>query len=87
MVEEVSALESKLLKAQKEQSDKITRDLLIIQNRLYAQLESLSWLQRRLYIKGQLPPLRGWTTSLDVLLRLHAHIMTVRPKVVVVLLR
>lgn len=83
MSEEISALANKLLKAQKEQTDKITSDLLINQNRLYTQMESLSWLQRRLTIKHQLPPLRGWATSPDVLLRLHTHIMTVQPKVVV----
>lgn len=72
-----------LLRVFKDNSVKITRDLLIVQNRLYAQLESLSWLQRRLAINGQLPPLRGWATSPDVLLRLHTHIMATRPRVVV----
>src|SRR5699024_11233349 len=43
----------------------------------------ISWLQRRLTIKGQLPPLRGWATSPDVLLRLHTHIMATRPNVIV----
>ncbi len=76
-------LEKKLLEAGKDNAGKFTRDLLIVQNRLYAQLESLSWLQRRLKIKGQLPPLRGWATSPDVLLRLHAHIMATRPRVIV----
>ncbi|MFD2191862.1 class I SAM-dependent methyltransferase [Pistricoccus aurantiacus] len=64
-------------------ANKLTRDLITVQNRLYAQLESLSWLQRRLAIKGQLPPLRGWATSPDVLLRLHTHIMATRHQVIV----
>jgi hypothetical protein len=34
-------------------------------------------------ITGQLPPLRGWAASPDVLLRLHAHIRTTRPQVIV----
>ncbi|MGP9536330.1 MULTISPECIES: class I SAM-dependent methyltransferase, partial [unclassified Halomonas] len=81
--DELKRLESKLFKANAESSNKFFRDLIIVQNRLYAQLESLSWLQRRLAIKGQLPPLRGWATSPDVLLRLHAHIMATRPKVII----
>ncbi len=79
----IEQLEKKLLEAGKDNAGKFTRDLLIVQNRLYSQLESLSWLQRRLAIKGQLPPLRGWATSPDVLLRLHAHIMATRPRVIV----
>ena len=80
---ELKALEQSLLQASKDNAGKVTKDLVSVQNRLYAQLESLSWLQRRLAIKGQLPPLRGWATSPDVLLRLHAHIMSTRPQVIV----
>lgn len=80
---ELKAFEQSLLQASKDNAGKVTKDLILVQNRLYAQLESLSWLQRRLAIKGQLPPLRGWATSPDVLLRLHAHIMITRPRVVV----
>ncbi|PSJ48024.1 hypothetical protein C7H85_04290 [Zobellella endophytica] len=80
---ELEALEKKLIQAGKENINNLTRDLITVQNRLYAQLESLFWLQRRLAIKGQLPPLRGWATSPDVLLRLHTHIMTAKPRVVV----
>ncbi|MCD6438396.1 MAG: class I SAM-dependent methyltransferase [Halomonas sp.] len=79
----IEQLEKRLLEAGKDNAGKFTRDLLIVQNRLYSQLESLSWLQRRLAIKGQLPPLRGWATSPDVLLRLHAHIMATRPRLIV----
>nr|WP_276509330.1 glycosyltransferase [Paenalcaligenes hominis] len=79
----IEQLEKKLLAVSKENAAKITRDLLIVQNRLYAQLESLSWLQRRLRIKGQLPPLRGWATSPDVLLHLQTHIMATRPRIIV----
>ncbi|WP_019626600.1 class I SAM-dependent methyltransferase [Thioalkalivibrio sp. ALJT] len=80
---QLEALEDRFLQASKEHAGKLTRDLIIVQNRLYAQLESLAWLQRRLAIKGQLPPLRGWASSPDVLLRLHTHIMSTRPGVVV----
>tara|TARA_Y100001001_G_scaffold163790_1_gene193879 strand:+ start:26919 stop:27785 length:867 start_codon:yes stop_codon:yes gene_type:complete len=76
-------LEDSLCQAGKENAAKLTRDLITVQNRLYSQLESLSWLQRRLAIKGQLPPLRGWAASPDVLLRLHTHIMATRPGIVV----
>ena len=43
----------------------------------------MSWLQRRLLDSTQLPPLRGWACSPDVLLLLHTHIIETRPKVVV----
>lgn len=81
--DELKSLEKRLLKANQDSVKKSTRDLIVVQNRLYAQLESLSWLQRRLTIKGQLPPLRGWAASPDVLLHLHAHITSTRPGVVV----
>lgn len=67
----------------KQSFSKVTRDMIVVQNRLYAQFEALTWLQRRLSIKGQLPPLRGWATSPDVLLKLHAHIMAAKPAVIV----
>ncbi|QFT53813.1 class I SAM-dependent methyltransferase [Microbulbifer sp. THAF38] len=80
---QLEQLECKILQTCKENSNKLTRDLITVQNRVYAQLESLSWLQKRLSIKGQLPPLRGWAASPDVLLRLHTHIMSSRPTIVV----
>ncbi|MBS9402914.1 glycosyltransferase [Halomonas sp. TRM85114] len=83
MDKEPVSMEKELLQGIKENSGKLTRDLLIVQNRLYTQLESLSWLQRRLAIKGHLPQLRGWAASPDVLLRLHAHIIATRPQVIV----
>lgn len=52
-------------------------------DQLYTQLESLSWLQRQLSIKGNLPPLRGWPTSPDFLLTLHTWILKKKPKVIV----
>ncbi|GAB2581308.1 class I SAM-dependent methyltransferase [Nitrincola alkalisediminis] len=76
-------VKNELLKTVKANADKLTRDLIVVQNCLYEQLESLSWLQRRLNIKGQLPPLRGWATSPDVLVRLHSHIMDVKPNAIV----
>lgn len=81
--QKLEQLEKALYQAGKDNAGKTTRDLITVQDRLYAQLESLSWLQRRLTIKSQLPPLRGWATSPDVLLRLHAHIMSARPQVIV----
>lgn len=81
--EDMLDIGKKILQQLNESSKKVTRDLIIVQNRLYAQMESLSWLQRSLSIKGQLPPLRGWATSPDVLLRLHSHIMNTKPSVLV----
>ncbi|WP_418139345.1 class I SAM-dependent methyltransferase [Oceanimonas smirnovii] len=83
LLSQLESLQKAIIQTGKENADKTTRDLIIVQNRLYAQLESLSWLQRRMTIKGQLPPLRGWATSPDVLLRLHSHIMNKRPQVIV----
>ncbi|CAM0555233.1 hypothetical protein EHLJMEHL_04823 [Vreelandella titanicae] len=61
------------------------KNKLLIQEigRTYSQLESLSWLQRRLSIKGQLPPLRGWAASPDVLLKLHTYVMEVKPRIII----
>lgn len=67
----------------KKVASRLINDYITVQNCLYAQLESLSWLQRRLAINGELPPLRGWAASPDVLLRLHTHIITKKPKVIV----
>ncbi|MGV2929474.1 class I SAM-dependent methyltransferase [Vreelandella venusta] len=50
---------------------------------VYTQLESLSWLQSGLAIKGALPPLRGWPVSPDFLLRLHCWIRKHKPRVIV----
>lgn len=69
--------------ANKETQAKIVHDLLIVQNRLYAQLESLSWLERALKLRFSLPPLRGWAASPDVLLGLHEHVRLTRPRLVV----
>lgn len=80
---DLNAFEKRLLQASKDSASKVTRDLITVQNRLYAQLESLSWLQRRLKIQGRLPPLRGWATSPDVLLHLHEHVMAARPRLIV----
>lgn len=79
----IAALEKKLLATGKSRADKLSHDLVKVQNRLYAQLESLSWLQRRLGIKWEMPPLRGMAASPDVLLRLHSHISGTCPRLVV----
>ncbi|MGY4877587.1 class I SAM-dependent methyltransferase [Vreelandella aquamarina] len=50
---------------------------------IYTQLESLSWLQRTLSIKGGLPPLRGWPVSPDFLLLLHGWIRKHKPQVII----
>lgn len=68
---ELKTIAEQVIKANRDGFDKNRRDLFIVQNRLYFQLESLSWLQRNLKINGQLPPLRGWAASPDVLLMLH----------------
>lgn len=50
---------------------------------LYPRLESLLWLQKRLALKGQLPPLSGWPAAPDFLLRLHTWVCKHRPNLVV----
>lgn len=52
-------------------------------NQVYSQMESLFWLEKRLTLKNQLPPLRGWATSPDVLLKLHTYIVERKPKCIV----
>ncbi|WP_394222826.1 class I SAM-dependent methyltransferase [Alteromonas gracilis] len=52
-------------------------------NQVYSQLESLFWLEKKLSLKNQLPPLRGWATSPDVLLKLHSFITESKPSCVV----
>lgn len=80
---EVESIKKALLKDSTENMVKIQQGLTRSQNLVYTQLESLSWLQRRLLTSTQLPPLRGWASSPDVLLHLHTHIMQARPEVVV----
>ena len=62
---------------------KSLRDLKSVSDNMYTQIESLTWLQKRLSIKGELPPLRGWPVSPDFLLRLHKYITKVKPRIVV----
>lgn len=81
--EKIKELEKTFSENYKKSFNKMSHHMIEIQNRLYFQLESLSWLQRRLKIKGQLPPLRGWAASPDVLLRLHEHIIRFKPQVIV----
>lgn len=83
LTNEIKLVEKKLLQAVKDTETQTKRELVAFLNQVYSQLESLSWLQRRLTIKGQLPPLRGWAASPDVLLRLHSHIMASQPNIVV----
>ncbi|MDW7662841.1 MAG: class I SAM-dependent methyltransferase, partial [Bacillota bacterium] len=68
---------------QEQLQKRLLNELVAVQNRVYSQLESLSWLQKALALKWSMPPLRGWATSPDVLLRLHEHIRLTRPKLVV----
>lgn len=76
-------LSKQLENTQKEMMNKSFKDLIIVQNRIYSQLEALTWLSQALTLSGSLPPLRGWAASPDVLLRLHEHIRFAKPKVVV----
>lgn len=62
---------------------KSLRDLKSVCDNMYSQIESLTWLQKRLSIKGELPPLRGWPVSPDFLLCLHKYITKEKPKLVV----
>ncbi|WP_334065363.1 class I SAM-dependent methyltransferase [Alteromonas genovensis] len=63
-----------------ERQERTSRNLI---NQVYAQLESLFWLEKKLLLKNQLPPLRGWATSPDVLLKLHSYIIEIKPKCIV----
>lgn len=73
----------KVLKAIKDSSSHLSLNNIKIQNRLYSQLESLSWLQRCLKESTQLPPLRNWASSPDVLLKLHNYITKIKPNIII----
>ncbi|WP_447955852.1 class I SAM-dependent methyltransferase [Vreelandella sp. EE7] len=62
----------KIIKANADKLDKV-----------YSQIESLFWLQKKMKIQGSLPPLRGWAASPDVLLKLHTYIIKSKPKLIV----
>ncbi|MFU1520092.1 class I SAM-dependent methyltransferase [Vreelandella alkaliphila] len=64
-------------------NNQLEENLKIKIDQLYTQLESLSWLQSSLSLKGSLPPLRGWPVSPDFLLMLHSWIKKNKPKVIV----
>lgn len=83
LLKEMKKLEDISLKGNKENLTLLTQNMIKIQNRIYSQLESLSWLQHRLLPNTQLPSLRGWASSPDVLLHLHTYIMETKPKIVV----
>lgn len=83
LLAELNSIKKILLDDSTENMTKFKQSLIKSQNLIYMQLESLSWLQRRLLASTQLPPLRGWACSPDVLLRLHTHIIEAKPKVVV----
>jgi len=80
---QLEALSEKLDSAQKEITKKSFKDLIVVQNRIYSQIEALTWLSQALTLSGSLPPLRGWAASPDVLLRLHEYVRFEKPKVVV----
>ncbi|MDR1975516.1 MAG: class I SAM-dependent methyltransferase [Campylobacteraceae bacterium] len=71
ITKEIVAEEQKLLAAIKR-----------LENINYSQIEAFYWLTRRLSVKSSLPPLRGWTMSPDILLKLHEYITTAMPRVV-----
>lgn len=75
----VDRLTSQLRKLNNQQE----KNIKYLINDLYTQLESFSWLQKGLAIKGILPPLRGWPVSPDFLLRLHRWIRKHKPQLVV----
>lgn len=81
--EQLQALSQQLDSVKVEVMKKSFKDLIIVQNRIYAQLEALTWLSKALTLSGSLPPLRSWAASPDVLLRLHEYIRYTKPKVVV----
>jgi hypothetical protein len=54
-----------------------------ITDALYPRIESFLWLQKRLTIIGQLPPLSGWPAAPDFLLYLHTWICKYKPALVV----
>lgn len=83
LILELKLLKKILLENSSDNITKLTQDFIKSKNIIYTQLESLSWLQRRLLPKTQLPPLRKWASSPDILLLLHTHIMETKPKVVV----
>ncbi|WP_084646235.1 O-methyltransferase [Marinimicrobium agarilyticum] len=80
---QLEALTRQIDRVQKDLMNRSFKDLIIVQNRIYSQIEALTWLSRALTLSGSLPPLRGWAASPDVLLRLHEHIRFQKPKVVV----
>ncbi|MDR0723654.1 MAG: glycosyltransferase [Endomicrobium sp.] len=49
----------------------------------YSQIESFFWLTKKLKIHNNLPPLRNWAMSPDILLKLHEYIIFSKPKVIV----
>ena len=75
----VEQLANKILYVSNQQDKKLKAQV----DAIYIQLESLSWLQKVLEIKGALPPLRGWPVSPDFLLRLHCWIRKHKPRVIV----
>lgn len=83
MKAEVTGLEYLLVERQKAEPSVKAKDVTRLQQRLFTQLESFSWLQRRLAINSRLPPLRGWAASPDVLLELHSCLMKKKPLIVV----
>ena len=77
-------MDDKKIKAEIESlGQKLIKSNTALCNEIYSQLESLIWLQKRLKISGELPPLRGWPTSPDFLLKLHSWIVKHKPLTVV----
>ncbi|MFT6443545.1 MAG: hypothetical protein ACJASM_003106 [Salibacteraceae bacterium] len=66
-----------------EDNEKLNRNLRNGLATLYSQVESFIWLSKALTLSGSLPPLRGWATSPDILLKLHEYIRLNRPKLIV----
>ncbi|WP_311066011.1 class I SAM-dependent methyltransferase [Halomonas sp. DWK9] len=79
----ISALEKNISSSTDKKLSYLRSDLHKAIDNLYTQVESVIWLNKRLSLKAQLPPLRGWPVSPDFLLKLHTWIRKNKPKIIV----
>lgn len=63
--------------------DRLWRNVRDAVNAGYSQMESLFWLEKKLELTEPLPPLRGWATSPDLLLKIHTYITQSKPNTIV----
>ena len=76
-------LSANLLEHQIKLVEKLSKELLSSHDRAYTQIESLLSLRDALRLSYSLPALRGWAASPDLLLMVHEHVRTARPRLVV----